>query len=262
MTFCVCVYCLLPGWKSFFWSKDSLRRVSQRKWYVNSWGAEWDYVIMACWDQLILVVRSDCALFSPIPCSVMCSVAWNLPSVPFSCSVVSDSFWPHGLAVVHEGLGFPVLHQLPELAQTHVWVGDMPSNHLFLHCPLLLLPSIFPIIRVFSSESALCIRGPKYWSFGFSMMISFRIDWFDLLAAQGTLKSLLQHHSSKTSILWCSAFFMVQRSHPYMKSVIESTTNQDSPTLRTSWLTLPNTQLELCHMTYSITPVTGTIWTD
>ena len=108
----------------------------------------------------------------------------------------------------------------------------MPFNHLILCCPLLLLPSIFPSIRVLSNESALHIRWPKYWSFSFSIslshehsasvfpmnipMISFRIVWFDLLAVQGTLKSLLQHHSSKASILQRSAFFMVQLSHPYM----------------------------------------------
>ena len=100
----------------------------------------------------------------------------------------------------------------------------MPSNHLILCHPLLLLPSIFPNIRVFSNESALCIRWPKYWSFSFSIspsneysgLISFRIDWFDLLAVQGTLKSLLQHHSSKASILQCSSSFMDQLSHPYM----------------------------------------------
>ena len=97
----------------------------------------------------------------------------------------------------------------------------MPSNHLILWHPLLLPPSIFPSIRVFSNESALCIRWPKYWSFSFSIspsnecsgLISFRIAWFDLLAVQGTLKSLLQHHSSKASIFQCSAFFMVQLSH-------------------------------------------------
>ena len=100
----------------------------------------------------------------------------------------------------------------------------MPSNHLILCGPLLLLPSIFPSIRVFSNESALCIRWPKYWSFSFSIspsndysgLISFRNDWLVLLAVQGTLKSLLQHHSSKASILWHSAFFIVQLSHPYM----------------------------------------------
>ena len=100
----------------------------------------------------------------------------------------------------------------------------MPSNHLILCRSLILLPSIFPSIRVFSNESALCIRWPKYWSFSFNIspsnehpgLTSFRMDWLDLLAVQGTLKRLLQHHSSKASILWCSAFFVVQLSHPYM----------------------------------------------
>ena len=100
----------------------------------------------------------------------------------------------------------------------------MPSNHLILCRPLLLLPSIFPSIRVFSSEAALCIRWPEHWSFSFSLspsnehpgLISFRMDRLDLLAVQGTLKSLLQPNSSKVSILWCSAFFIVQLSHPYM----------------------------------------------
>jgi len=101
----------------------------------------------------------------------------------------------------------------------------MSSNHLILYCPLL-LPSIFPSIRVFSNESVLCIRWPKYWSFSFSIspsneysgLISFRMDWLDFLADQGTLKSLLQHHSAKASILWHSAFFIVQLSHPYMST--------------------------------------------
>ena len=100
----------------------------------------------------------------------------------------------------------------------------MPPNHLILCHPLLLLPSIFPTIRVFSSESVLPIRWPKYGSFSFDIspsnvhsgLISFRMDWLDLLAVQGTLKNLFQHHSSKASILWCSAFFIVQLSHPYM----------------------------------------------
>ena len=116
-------------------------------------------------------------------------------------------------------LDFSVLHYLPEFTQTHVcWVGDtiQPSH------PLLLLPSIFLSIWVFSNELAVRIRWPKYWSFSispaneYSGFISFRIDWFDLLAVQGTLKSLLQHHSSKASILQCSAFFMVQLSHTYL----------------------------------------------
>ena len=121
--------------------------------------------------------------------------------------------------------GFPVLHNLPELA---IWlmpvVSVMPSKHLVLCHPCLLLPSIFPSIRVYSSELAFCIRWPKYWSFGFSIspsnecswLISFSIDWFDLLAVQGTLKSILQHHSSKASILCHSAFIMVLLSHPYV----------------------------------------------
>ena len=100
----------------------------------------------------------------------------------------------------------------------------MPSNHLILCHPFLLLPSIFPSIRVFSDESVLCIRRPKYWSFSFnispsneySRLISFRMDWLDLLAVQGTLKTILQHHSSKASVLQQSAFFIVQLSHPYM----------------------------------------------
>ena len=119
--------------------------------------------------------------------------------------------------------GFPVLHHLLEFAQTHVCcVGDaiQPSHP----CSLLLLPSIFHSISVFSNESVLCIRWPKYWRSSFSIspsneypgLISFRMDWLDLLAVQGTLKNLLQHHSSKASILRLSAFFIVQLSHPYM----------------------------------------------
>ena len=100
----------------------------------------------------------------------------------------------------------------------------MPSNHLILCCSLLLVPSILPSIRIYSNESALHIRWPKYWSFSFSIspsneypgLIFFRMDWLDFLAVQGTLKSLLQHHSSKASIFWCLAFFIVQLSHPYM----------------------------------------------
>ena len=121
--------------------------------------------------------------------------------------------------------GLPVHHQLLEFIQTHVHrVSD--AIHLILCRPLLLPPSVFPSIRVFSKKSVLHIRWPKYWSFSFSFsispsnvysgLISFRTDWFDILAVQGTLKSLLQHHSSKASILWQSAFFIVQLSHPYM----------------------------------------------
>ena len=120
--------------------------------------------------------------------------------------------------------GLPVLHQLLEFIKLTSIESVMPSSHLILCHPLLLLPPIPPSIRVFSNESALRIRWPKYWSFSFNIspsnehpgLISFRMDWLDLLAVQGILKSLLQHHSSKASILQCSAFFIVQLSHPYM----------------------------------------------
>ena len=120
--------------------------------------------------------------------------------------------------------GFPVYHQLLELLKLMSIKSVMPSNHFILCCPLLLLPSIFPSIRGFSNESALRIRWPKYWSFSFNIsptnehpgLISFRTDWLDLLAVQGTLRSLLQRHSSKASILLHSAFFIVQISHPFM----------------------------------------------
>ena len=120
--------------------------------------------------------------------------------------------------------GFPVLHYLPKFAQTLFSESVMLSNYLILGCLLLLLPSIFPIIRVLSSELALHVRWPKYWSFSFSIspfsgysgLISFRIDWFDIFAVQGTLTSLFQHRNLKASVLQCSAFFMVQLSHLYM----------------------------------------------
>ena len=124
----------------------------------------------------------------------------------------------------HSTPGLPVHHQLPEFTQTQSIESVMPSSHLILCRPLSLLPPIPPSIRVFSNESTLCMRWPKYWSFSFSIipsnehpgLISFRMNWLDLLAVQGTLKSLLQHHCSKASILWRSAFFTVQLSHPYM----------------------------------------------
>ena len=117
--------------------------------------------------------------------------------------------------------GFPVHHQLLDLLKLMFIESVMPSNHLILCCPLLLPPSIFPSIMVFSNESVLCIRWPKYWSFSFSIsrfnehsrLISFRMNWLGLLAVQGSLKSLLQHHSSKASVLQHSAFFIVQLSH-------------------------------------------------
>ena len=145
------------------------------------------------------------------------TLAVQFSSVAQSCPTLCDS-------MDCSTLGFPVHHQLPELLKLMSSESVMPSNHLILCHHLLLPPSIFPSIRVFSSESVLCIRWPKYWSFSFSIspsneysgLIFFRIDWFDLLAVQGTLKSLLQHHSPKASILQCSAFFVVQLSHPSM----------------------------------------------
>ena len=149
----------------------------------------------------------------------------NMPSklsVQFSRSVVSDSLWPH--EPQHTRPPCPSPTPVTKLMSIE---SVMPSNHLILCHPLLLLPSIFPRTRVFSLELALCIMWPKYWSFSFSIshsnkysgLIPFSIDWFDLLAVQGTLKNLIQHHSSKTSVLWCSAFFMVQLSHLYMSTV-------------------------------------------
>ena len=144
----------------------------------------------------------------------------RLSSVQFSCSVVSDSFWPHGLQHARLLCPSPTLRVYSLISIELV----MPSNHLILCRPLLCLPSVFPSIGVLSNESALCIRWPKYWSFSFNIspsneysgLISFRIGWLDLLAVQGTLKNLLQYHSSKASILQCSAFLIVQLSYPYM----------------------------------------------
>ena len=138
----------------------------------------------------------------------------------FSRSVMSDSATPWA-AARQASLFITNSRSLFKLMSID---SVMPSNHLILCHPLLLLPSIFPSIRVFSNESVLRIRWPNYWSFSFNIspsnehsgLISFRMHWLDLLAAQGTLKSLLQHHSSKASILWCLAFFIVQLSHPYM----------------------------------------------
>ena len=129
--------------------------------------------------------------------------------------------------------GLPVHHQLPSPPKPISIESVMPSNHLILCRPLLLLPSIFPSIRVFSNEAALCMKWPKYWSFSFNIsptnehpgLISFRMHWLDLFAVQGTLKNLLQHHSSKPPILQDSAFFTVQLSHPYMTTGKNATYN-------------------------------------
>ena len=150
---------------------------------------------------------------------IMFYLLWYL-SVQFSCLVVSDSATPW-TAACQASLSITSSRSLPKLMSIEL---VMPSNHLILCRPLLLSPSIFPSIRVFSGESVLCFRWPKYWSFSFSIspsneysgLISFRVDWLDLSAIQGTLKSLLQHHSSKASIFLRSAFSTVQLSHPYM----------------------------------------------
>ena len=138
---------------------------------------------------------------------------------------MSDSLQPHELQHARPPCSSPTpgVHSSSELIE-FIIESVMPYSHLILYCPLLLLPSIFPSIRVFSNESTLCMRWPKYWSFSFSIipsnehpgLISSRMDWLDLLAVQETLKSVFQHHSSKASILQCSAFFTVQLSHPYM----------------------------------------------
>ena len=159
----------------------------------------------------------------------------GISSVQFSHSVMSDSPTPW-TAVRPAFLSIANSWSLLKLMSIE---SVMPSSHLILCHPLLLLPSIFPSIRVFSKESVLCIRWPKYWSFSFSIspsneysrLISFRMDWLDFLAVQGTLKSLLHHHSTKASILWHSAFFVAQLSHPNMttgKSCIQS--HHDHPT--------------------------------
>ena len=145
------------------------------------------------------------------------NIGLTATSVQFSHSGVSDSLRPQ----VHLASLSTVSRSLLKLMFIK---SVMPSNHLILCCPLLLLPSVSPSIRVFSNESALHIRWPKYWSFSFNIvpsseysgLISFRIDWLDLLAGQGTLESLLQHPNSKVSALWCSPFFMVQLSHLYL----------------------------------------------
>ena len=153
--------------------------------------------------------------------SLLFNMLSQFSSVQFSYSVMSDSLQPHGLQHARPPCHIANSQSLLKLMSIE---SVVPSSHLILCCPLLLPPSIFPSIRVFSDESVLRIRWPKYWSFSFSIspaneysgLISLRMDWLDLLAVQGTLKSLLQHHSSKASILQHSAFFTVQLTHPYM----------------------------------------------
>ena len=150
----------------------------------------------------------------------------QLSSVQFSCAVVSNSLWHHELQHARPPCPSPTPRVQPNPCQSSQWCHPASDTiqPLILCCPLFLLPPIPPSIRVFSNESTLRMRWPKYWSFSFIIipskehpgLISFRIDWLDLLAVQGTLRSLLQHHSSKASILRHSAFFTVQLSHPYM----------------------------------------------
>ena len=159
-----------------------------------------------------------------VNCCRISSMVWMLLPISSTCvttsTSVSNSLRPHESQHARP----PCHRQVLESTQTMSIETVMPSSYLILCHPLLFLPSIFPSIRVFSNESLLRIRWPKDWSFSFSIspsneysgLTSFRIDWLDLLAVQGTLKSLLQHHSSKASILRCSAFFIVQLSHPYM----------------------------------------------
>ena len=155
-------------------------------------------------------------------CSLLnlCTYHIDILSVQFSCSVVSDSLRPHGLQQARLPSPSPIAGAYSNSCPSSWWCHLTISS-----CrPLLFLPSIFRSIKVFSNESVLLIRWPKYWSFSFSIspsseysgLVSFRMDWLDLLAVQGTLKSLLQHHSSKASILWRSASFVVQLSYPYM----------------------------------------------
>ena len=146
---------------------------------------------------------------------------FRFSSVQFTQSIVSNSLQPNGLQHARRPCPSPTPRNLCKFISTEL---VMPSDHLILCCPILLPPSIFPSIRVFSNESALRIRWPKYWTFSFSIspsneysvLISFRMDWLDLLAVQGTQTSLLQHHISKALTLRCSVFFIVQLSHPYM----------------------------------------------
>uniref|UniRef100_A0AC11EQU4 Uncharacterized protein n=1 Tax=Ovis aries TaxID=9940 RepID=A0AC11EQU4_SHEEP len=191
------------------------------------------YFVLCCWRTLKLNLSiheifngflMDLMNFGPKLCQSSLLPLSSLPPVyllQFSRSVVSDSLQPHELAARQASLFITISQSSLRLTSVK---SVMPSSHLILGHPLLLLPPIPPSIRVFSNESTLHMRWPKYWNFSFRIippkeipgLISFRMDWLDLLAVQGTLKRLLQHHSSKASILWHSAFFIVQLSHPYM----------------------------------------------
>ena len=170
-----------------------------------------------CWHKTKILTHTHTSRL--LPPQLM--VAPSFTSLQFSRSVVSNSLRPHRLQHARPPCPSPTPGALLKLMSIE---SVMPSSHLILCRPLLLLPSIFPSIRVFYSELPLRIRWPKYWSLSFNIspsnehpgLISIRIDWFDIFAVQGTLKTLLQHHSSKASFLRCSAFFIVQLSYPYM----------------------------------------------
>ena len=188
---------------------------SQKKLYINNMINSLSSFIMSF--DLSLPVKYKLKSLYCITSSVLVVLSFQFSSIVQSCPTLCET-------MDYSTLGLPVHQQLLELAQVMPIRSVMSSNHLILCHPLLLLPSIIPSIRVFSNEAALRIRWPKYWSFSFSIspsnehpgLISFRMDWLDLLTVQETLKSLLQHHSSKSSILWRSAFFIVQLAHPYM----------------------------------------------
>ena len=176
-------------------------------------------------DRIISKLFSTFLCFYYLGLEILLPLTFSAPhkstacccSVAKSCPTLCDP-------VDHSTPGFPVFHYLLEFAQVHAIGSVMPSNYLILCCPLLLLLSLLSSIRVFSNESVLRIRWPKYWNFRlnispfneYSGWISFRIDWFDFISVQGTLQSLLQHHNLKASILWHSAIFMVQLLHLYM----------------------------------------------
>ena len=184
-------------------------------------------------------------------------IKFQFNSVQFSRSVVSDSTTPW-ITAHQASLSITNSQSLPKFIPIE---SVMPSSHLILCRPLLLLPPIPPSIRVFSNESALRMRRPKYWSFSLSMspsnehpgLISFRMDWLDLLAVHGTLKSLLQHHSSKASVLWRSAFYIVQLSHPYMTT---------GKTIASTRRTFVGKVMSLLFNMLSISPILKQAWVN
>ena len=196
--------------------------MDREAWWAAVHGISKSQTLLSDWNELNWTEmankytgRAHICLFS------FCFYSRSFNSVQFGRSVISDFLWPPWTAAHQASLSITNSRRLPKLMSIEL---VMPSNHVILCCPLLLPPSIFPSITVFSNESVLRIGWPKYWSFSFNIspsnkysgLIFFRMDWLDLLVVQGTLKILLQHHSPKVSILWPSAFFIVQLSYPYM----------------------------------------------